>query len=74
MKIYAHRSTIQVQFTIDGKTSTTQTLSTTNFVGGRIYNYSVEVNAGLSQLGIGDPIIFDWMNSDGTPITPVIPN
>lgn len=74
VKIYAHRSTIQVQFTIDGKTSTTQTLSTTNFVGGRIYNYSVEVNAGLSQLGIGDPIIFDWMNSDGTPISPVIPN
>ena len=74
IKIFAHRSTIQVQFTIDGKTSTAQTLSTTNFVGGRVYNYSVEIGAGLGQLGIGDPIIFDWLNADGTPIAPVIPS
>ena len=40
----------------------------------RMCYIEVEVNAGLSQLGIGDPIIFDWMNSDGTPISPVIPN
>lgn len=74
IKIFSHRSTIQVQFTIDGKTSTAQTLSTSNFVGGRIYNYSVEVGAGLGQLGIGDPIIFDWLSTDGTPITPIIPS
>lgn len=74
IKIYAQRSTIQVQFTINGKTSTVQTLSTSNFVGGRIYNYAVEINAGLSQFGIGDPIIFDWMSADGTPITPVVPS
>lgn len=73
IKIFAHRSTIQVQFTIDGKTSTAQTLSTTNFVGGRVYNYSVEIGAGLGQLGIGDPIIIDWLTADGTPIAPVIP-
>lgn len=72
-KILAQRSTIQVQFTIGGKTSTLQTLSTTNFVGGRVYSYSVTLNEGLSQAGIGDPIIFDWLNSDGTPITPIIP-
>lgn len=74
IKIYPQHSTIQVQFTINGKTSTVQTLSTTNFVSGRIYNYAVEVNAGLSQFGIGDPIIFDWMNIDGTPISPVVPS
>lgn len=74
IKIYPQQSTIQVLFTIGGKTSTAQTLSTTNFIGGRIYNYSVVINEGLDDIGVGDPIIFDWLNYDGSPVNPVIPS
>ena len=74
IKIYPQQSTIQVQFTVGGMTSPVQTLSTTNFVGGRVYSYSVTLNEGLDDIGVGDPIIFDWMNTDGTPISPVIPS
>lgn len=72
--IYPQHSTISVAFTIGGKTSVAQPLSTTNFVGGRVYNYAVEIGAGLENIGVGDPIIFDWISNNGNPIAPIIPN
>lgn len=75
--IYPQHSAINVQFTIGGKTSPVLPLGTTaNFVGGRIYNYSVEIDADIQVIQINDPIILDWINvpAPSTPITPFIPN
>lgn len=74
VKIYPQQSTIQVQFTIGGKTSPVQTLSTTSFIGGRIYNYQIEINADIASSQVGDPFIFDWASINGNALTPIIPN
>lgn len=74
VKVYPQQTTIQVEFTIGGKTSVAKALNISNYVGGHVYNFDVTLGADLLEVGIGDPIIFDWISNDGTPITPSIPN
>lgn len=74
VKIFPQQSAINVQFTIGGKTSPALALgSTSNFIGGRVYSYTVQIGADVLPTGIGDPIIFDWTAVNGTPTTPVTP-
>lgn len=79
VKIYPQKSTtanpaIQVQFTVGGKTSALLNLgSTTEFVGGHIYNYPIEIGADIRTIGINDPTITDWESTDEPALNPIIP-
>lgn len=65
---------ISVQFTIGDKTSDPIELSAAKYDSGYIYSYSVEIDAALKEIGIGDPNITEWKEAPGSAITPVIPN
>lgn len=69
--ILPQASTISVVFTVDGKASAPVNLSVSNFEAGKVYVFSVTLNAKLEAATMGTKIT-DWSSESGDPIAPEV--